>query len=153
MDVNLLKGDYVMSAKAASSPGRKKASNMFKEAKSFSSFSVNDLQKAKEFYGQTLGLDVKETPEGLELHTDDNIVFLYPKPNHTPASFTVLNFAVDDIDAAVDELNGLGVNLEHYNLPDIKTDERGIARGPHGPAAIAWFKDPAGNILSVLEER
>ena len=142
-----------MSAKAASSPGRKKASNMFKEAKSFSSFSVNDLQKAKEFYSQTLGLDVKETPEGLELDTDDNIVFLYPKPNHTPASFTVLNFAVDDIDAAVDELNGLGVNLEHYNLPDIKTDERGIARGPHGPAAIAWFKDPAGNILSVLEER
>ena len=142
-----------MSAKAASSPGRKKATNMFKEAKSFSSFSVNDLQKAKEFYSQTLGLDVNETPEGLELHTDDNIVFLYSKPNHTPASFTVLNFAVDDIDAAVDELNGLGVNLEHYNLPDIKTDERGIARGPHGPAAIAWFKDPAGNILSVLQER
>jgi predicted enzyme related to lactoylglutathione lyase len=153
MDLNLLKGDFVMSAKAASSPGRKKASNMFKEAKSFSSFSVNDLQKAKEFYSQTLGLDVKATPEGLELHTDDNTVFLYPKPNHTPASFTVLNFAVDDIDAAVDELNGLGVNLEHYNLPDIKTDERGIARGPHGPAAIAWFKDPAGNILSVLQER
>jgi catechol 2,3-dioxygenase-like lactoylglutathione lyase family enzyme len=142
-----------MSAKAASSPGRKKASNMFKEAKSFSSFSVNDLQKAKEFYSQTLGLDARETPEGLELHTEDNTVFLYPKPNHTPASFTVLNFHVDDIDAAVDELNGLGVNLEHYNLPDIKTDERGIARGPHGPAAIAWFKDPAGNILSVLEER
>jgi len=142
-----------MSAKAASSPGRKKASNIFKEAQSFSSFSVNDLQQAKEFYSQTLGLEVKETPEGLELHTDDNVVFLYPKPNHTPASFTVLNFAVDDIDAAVDELNGLGVNLEHYNLPDIKTDERGIARGPHGPAAIAWFKDPAGNILSVLQER
>ena len=142
-----------MSAKAASSPSRKKASNMFKEAKTFSSFSVNDLQKAKEFYSQTLGLDVKETPEGLELHTEDNSVFLYPKPNHTPASFTVLNFHVDDIDAAVDELKGLGVNLEHYNLPDIKTDERGIARGPHGPAAIAWFKDPAGNIISVLEER
>ena len=140
-----------MSAKAASSPGRKKASNIFKEAKSFSSFSVNDLQKAKEFYNQTLGLDVRETPEGLELHTDDNTVFLYPKPNHTPASFTVLNFAVDDIDAAVDELKGLGVNLEHYNLPDMKTDERGIARGPNGPT-IAWFKDPAGNILSVLEE-
>lgn len=141
-----------MSAKAASSPGRKKASNMFKEAKSFSSFSVNDLQKAKEFYSQTLGLDVRETPEGLELHTEDNTVFLYPKPNHTPASFTVLNFHVDDIDAAVDELNGLGVSLEHYNLPDIKTDERGIARDPKGPT-IAWFKDPAGNILSVLEER
>ena len=141
-----------MSAKAASSPGRKKASNIFKEAKSFSSFSVNDLKKAKEFYSQTLGLEVKESPEGLELHLEDNTVFLYTKPNHTPASFTVLNFAVDDIDAAVDELNGLGVNLEHYNLPDIKTDERGIARGPHGPT-IAWFKDPAGNILSVLEEK
>ena len=142
-----------MSAKAASSPGRKKASNLFKEARSFSSFSVNDLQRAKEFYSQTLGLDVSETPEGLELHTGNNTVFLYPKPNHTPASFTVLNFHVDDIDAAVDELNGLGVTLEHYELPDIKTDERGIARGPEGPAAIAWFKDPAGNILSVLQDR
>ncbi len=140
-----------MAAKAASSPGRKKASNIFKEADSFSSFSVNDLKKAKDFYGQLLGLDVKETEEGLELHTDDNTVFLYPKPNHTPASFTVLNFAVDDIEAAVDELNALGISLEHYNLPDIKTDERGIARGDRGPT-IAWFKDPAGNILSVLEE-
>lgn len=141
-----------MSTKAASAPGRKKTSNMFKEAESFSSFSVNDLQKAKEFYSQTLGLDVTETHEGLELHTDNNTVFLYPKPNHTPASFTVLNFHVDDIEAAVDELKGLGVTLEHYDLPDIKTNERGIARGPHGPA-IAWFKDPAGNILSVLEEQ
>ncbi|HYV10573.1 MAG TPA: VOC family protein [Pyrinomonadaceae bacterium] len=141
-----------MSAKAGTSPGRKKASNMFKEAKTFSSFSVNDLQKAKQFYGQTLGLDVSETPEGLEVHAGDNAVFLYSKPNHTPASFTVLNFAVDDIEAAVDELTGLDVKLEHYDLPDIKTDERGIARGPHGPT-IAWFKDPAGNILSVLEEK
>lgn len=145
------KGDLVMAAKAASSPGRKKASNMFKEAECFSSFSVNNLQKAKDFYGQTLGLDVKESEEGLELHTANNTVFLYPKPNHTPASFTVLNFAVDDIEAAVDELNAMGINLEHYNLPDIKTDERGIARGDRGPT-IAWFKDPAGNILSVMEE-
>ena len=141
-----------MTAKTAATPGRKKASSIFREAESFSSFSVNDLEKAKEFYGQTLGLDIKETPEGLELHTDNNTVFLYTKPNHTPASFTVLNFAVKDIEAAVDELNTLGINLEHYNLPDIKTDQRGIARGPHGPT-IAWFKDPAGNILSVLEER
>ena len=141
-----------MTAKAASSPIRKKASNMFKEAKSFCSFSVNDIQRAKEFYGQTLGLHLSESPEGLEIHTDDNIVFLYPKPNHTPASFTVLNFKVDDIEDAVDELKSLGVKLEHYDLPDIKTDERGIARGPKGPI-IAWFKDPAGNILSVLEER
>jgi catechol 2,3-dioxygenase-like lactoylglutathione lyase family enzyme len=140
-----------MSAKTAATPGRKKAS-IFREAESFSSFSVNDLQKAKEFYGQTLGLDIKETPEGLELHTDSNTVFLYLKPDHTPASFTVFNFAVDDIEAAVEELKTLGIKLEHYNLPDIKTDERGIARGPHGPT-IAWFKDPAGNILSVLEEK
>jgi len=125
---------------------------MFKEAKSFSSFSVNDLRRAREFYGETLGLEIKETPEGLELHTGNNAVFLYPKPNHTPASFTVLNFHVNDIEKAVDELKALGVKLEHYDLPDIKTDERGIARGPHGPI-IAWFKDPAGNILSVLEER
>jgi len=141
-----------MSAKTAATPGRKKTSSMFKEAKSFCSFSVNDLKKAKQFYGETLGLDVSETPEGLELRTGENTIFLYPKPNHTPASFTVLNFPVDDIEAAVAELNALGVNLEHYNLPDIKTDARGIARGPHGPT-IAWFKDPAGNILSVLEER
>ena len=125
---------------------------MFKEAKTFSSFSVNDLRRAKEFYGETLGLEIKETPEGLELHTGNNAVFLYPKPNHTPASFTVLNFHVNDIEEAVDELKKLGVKLEHYDMPDIKTDERGIARGPHGPI-IAWFKDPAGNILSVLEER
>ena len=142
-----------MSAKTASAPGRKKASDLFKEAKSFSSFSVNDVKKAKDFYSQTLGLDCSETPEGLELHTSDNTVFLYPKPNHTPASFTVLNFQVDDIEAAVDELTGLGVTFEHYDMPDIKTDRRGIARGPEGPAAIAWFKDPAGNILSVLEDR
>jgi catechol 2,3-dioxygenase-like lactoylglutathione lyase family enzyme len=141
-----------MTAKAAASPSRKKASSIFKEAEAFSSFSVNDLQKAKQFYGETLGLEVKETPEGLELHSGNNVVFLYPKPNHTPASFTVLNFHVEDIDEAVDELKELGVKLERYDLPDIKTDERGIARGPQGPI-IAWFKDPAGNILSVLEER
>ena len=141
-----------MSAKAGTSPGRKKTSDMFKEAKTFSSFSVNDLQKAKQFYSQTLGLDVKESSEGLELQTENNVVFLYPKPDHTPASFTVLNFHVNDIEAAVDELNTLGINLERYNLADIKTDQRGIARGPDGPM-IAWFKDPAGNILSVLEEQ
>lgn len=138
-----------MTAKAAATPSRRKVSNLFKAAKSFSSFSVNDLQQAKEFYGATLGLDVSETPEGLELHTGNNTVFLYPKPNHTAASFTVLNFQVKDIEEAVDELAALGVTLEHYNLPDIKTDNRGIFRGP-GPQ-IAWFKDPAGNILSVVQ--
>jgi catechol 2,3-dioxygenase-like lactoylglutathione lyase family enzyme len=140
-----------MTTKSAATPSRKKASNMFKAAQSFSSFSVNDLRKARDFYSQTLGLDVKETKEGLEVHTSKNTVFLYSKPNHTPASFTVLNFVVDDIEEAVDELERLGVSLEHYNLPDLKTDERGICRGP-GPQ-IAWFKDPAGNILSVLEEQ
>lgn len=139
-----------MTPKAAAT-SRREVSNMFKSAKSFSSFSVNDVQRAKEFYGDTLGLEVSETNEGLELHTSGNSVFLYPKSNHTPASFTVLNFHVDDIEKAVDELNALGVNLEHYNQPDLKTDQRGIFRGP-GPQ-IAWFKDPAGNILSVLQEK
>ena len=125
-------------------------SELFKEAKAFSSFSVNDLQKAKQFYGDTLGLKVSETPEGLQLNTGGTTVFLYAKPDHTPASFTVLNFHVNDIEAAVKELKALGIQLEQYNLPDLKTDESGIFRGP-GPQ-IAWFKDPAGNILSVLEE-
>jgi len=138
-------------ARAASTPGRKKASDIFQEAKSFSSFSVDDLKKAKDFYSETLGLEVKESAEGLELYCGDNTVFLYPKRDHLPASFTVLNFGVDDIEEAVGELNAMGINLEHYDLPGIKTDERGIARGGPGPK-IAWFKDPAGNILSVLEE-
>ena len=140
-----------MTTKAAATPSRKKVSNIFKAAKSFCSFSVNDLQKAKEFYGQTLGLDVTETPEGLDLSTGNNSVFLYPKENHTPASFTVLNFPVDDIDEAIEELTSMGVKLEHYNLPDIKTDTRGIFRGPGHQ--IAWFKDPAGNVLSIIEEQ
>ena len=140
-----------MSTKAAATPSRKKASNIFKAAESFCSFSVNDLQKAKEFYGQKLGLDVTETPEGLDLRVGNNSVFLYPKENHTPASFTVLNFPVNDIEEAIDELTSMGVTLEHYNLPDIKTDTRGIFRGPGHQ--IAWFKDPAGNILSVIEEQ
>ncbi len=138
-----------MTANAASKASRK-TTDIFKGAKAFSSFSVNDLKQAKQFYGDTLGLNVSETPEGLELNTGGTTIFLYPKPNHTPASFTVLNFHVNDIEAAVKELQNLGIKLEHYNLPDIKTDESGIFRGP-GPQ-IAWFKDPAGNILSVLEE-
>jgi len=140
-----------MTAKAASMPSRRKASNIFKTAKSFSSFSVNDLTKAKDFYGQMLGLDVSESPEGLELRTNNNTIFVYPKPNHTPASFTVLNFRVDDIEEAIEELALMGVKLEHYNLPDLKTDSRGIASNPGHQ--IAWFKDPAGNICSVIEEQ
>ncbi len=140
-----------MAAKTAPTRSRERASNIFKEASSFSSFSVNDLKEAKDFYRERLGLDVSETPEGLELRTGDNTLFLYPKPNHIPASFTVLNFQVDDIDEAVKQLAAMGVGLEHYNLPDIKTNERGIFAGPGHQ--IAWFKDPAGNILSVIEEQ
>jgi catechol 2,3-dioxygenase-like lactoylglutathione lyase family enzyme len=122
---------------------------MLRDNHSFSSFSVKDLQQAKEFYGEKLGLEVTMTPEGLDLRlAGGGHVFIYPKPNHEPASFTVLNFIVDDIDQTVDQLNKLGVRFEHYE-GDIKTDEKGIHRNA-GPK-IAWFKDPAGNILSVLQ--
>ena len=124
---------------------------MFKNTKAFSSFSVNDLQKAKEFYGNTLGLEVSETPEGLELHiAGGNNVFVYPKPNHTPATFTILNFRVNNIDEAVDQLTRAGIRFEHYE-GEMKTDSKGVFRGD-GPN-IAWFKDPAGNFLSVLEDK
>ena len=122
---------------------------MLQTKNAFSSFSVNDLKKAKDFYAQTLGLKVSESDMGLEIHPGDTAVFIYPKPNHTPASFTVLNFLVDDIDEAVDELTQKGVRFEHYE-GEIKTDRKGIHRDS-GPS-IAWFKDPAGNILSVLEK-
>jgi len=125
---------------------------MFKHTKAFSGFSVNDLQKAKEFYAATLGLDVVDSPMGLiELHIEgSNNIIIYPKPDHTPATFTILNFPVDNIDEAVDKLRSLGVKFEEYG-ENIQTDEKGICRNPKGPA-IAWFKDPAGNILSVLEK-
>jgi len=138
-----------MTAKTAATLARK-TSSIFKDAKTFSSFSVNDLEKAREFYGQTLGLKVSEPGEGLELNlANGHTVFLYPKPNHTPASFTVLNFPVKDIEEAVEELTTLGLHLEKYDLPDLKTDKKGVMRGPG--MQIAWFKDPAGNILSVIE--
>jgi catechol 2,3-dioxygenase-like lactoylglutathione lyase family enzyme len=125
---------------------------MFKDTKAFSSFSVDDLQKAKQFYGETLGLDVAERPEGLELHIAGSTpVFIYPSPNYTPPKHTVLNFPVEDIEAAVDELARRGVTMEQYDLPEIKTDAKGIFRGDEGPRAIAWFKDPADHVLSVLE--
>ena len=123
---------------------------MLKESKAFSGFSANDVPKAKDFYGQTLGLEVSEDHGLLTLHlAGGNKVLVYPKPNHVPATFTVLNFPVKNVDQAVDELKKRGVRFEIYNLPDLKTDEKGIMRGK-GPT-IAWFKDPAGNILSVLE--
>jgi predicted enzyme related to lactoylglutathione lyase len=125
---------------------------MFKVTKAFASFSVDDLKKAKLFYGETLGIQVSETKEGLELHTAGGAdVFIYPKSNHTAATFTVLNFPVDDIETANDELVKRGVKFEHYE-GDLKTDDKGIYRGNGGPN-VAWFKDPAGNILSILEEK
>jgi catechol 2,3-dioxygenase-like lactoylglutathione lyase family enzyme len=121
------------------------------DAKAFQSFSVDDLGKARSFYQDTLGLDVKESPEGLELEVGSGSkVFVYPKPDHEPATFTILNFAVDNVDEAVDRLKSTGIEFERYDLPNIKTDSRGIARDTGGPA-MAWFKDPAGNILSVCE--
>ena len=122
---------------------------MLQTRNAFSSFAVNDLKQAKTFYAQTLGLKVNESEMGLEIHPGDTDVFIYPKPNHTPASFTVLNFLVDDIDKAVDELKQKGVSFEQYE-GEIKTNEKGIHH--NGGPSIAWFKDPAGNILSVLEK-
>jgi predicted enzyme related to lactoylglutathione lyase len=123
---------------------------MLEESKAFSGFAASDINKAKRFYEQTLGLKVSEDHGLLTLHlADGNNVLIYPKPNHVPATFTVLNFPVADVDQAVDELTKRGVRFEVYDLPDIKTDKKGIMRGK-GPT-IAWFKDPAGNILSVLE--
>ncbi len=121
---------------------------MFKANEAFASYSVNDIQKAREFYSQKLGLNVSESKEGLDIHMGSEHLFIYPKPNHAPASFTVFNFVVDDIEKAVDELKHLGVRFEKYE-GEIKTDEKGIHH--NGGPMIAWFKDPAGNILSVLQ--
>jgi catechol 2,3-dioxygenase-like lactoylglutathione lyase family enzyme len=125
---------------------------MLQPDKAFSGFSVNDIQKAKEFYGKTLGMEVSDGPMGvLNLKIGNGAsVIVYPKPNHTPASFTILNFPVDNIDEAVEELKKKGVKFESYNTDSIKTDEKSIMRG-NGPN-IAWFKYPAGNILSVIEQ-
>jgi catechol 2,3-dioxygenase-like lactoylglutathione lyase family enzyme len=121
----------------------------FKNTKAFSSFSVKDLDEAKRFYGQTLGLEVSESDEGLILQTKGGIdVFIYPKPDHTPATFTVLNFVVDDVDRAVDELTKMGIRFQIYDKGELKTDDRGVFQGK---PKIAWFKDPAGNFLSILE--
>ena len=129
----------------------------FKNSKAFSSFSVDDLAKAKHFYGEILGLNVKETPEGLELHLAGGAmpVFIYPSNDYHAPEHTVLNFIVDDIDAAVADLKKRGISMEQYDMPDMKTDAQGVMRtkaGEPGPKSIAWFKDPAGHILSVLEQ-
>ncbi len=127
---------------------------MFKDAKAFSGFSVDDLGAAKKFYGETLGLAVEEDEMGLMLRLGGGgMVFVYAKPTHEPATYTMLNFEVDDVEKTVDDLTAKGVTFERY--PDMHQDDKGIARGiaaNMGPD-IAWFKDPAGNILSVLQSK
>jgi catechol 2,3-dioxygenase-like lactoylglutathione lyase family enzyme len=128
---------------------------MLKDSPAFSGFSVNDLQAAKRFYGETLGLEVVEESEAgyplLSLHLNGGgRVLIYPKPNHSAATFTVLNFPVADVEKTVDELTRKGVKFEQYSGP-IKTDAKGISRA--GDHAIAWFKDPAGNVLSVVQKK
>jgi catechol 2,3-dioxygenase-like lactoylglutathione lyase family enzyme len=124
---------------------------MLADSKAFSGFAVPDIEEARRFYGETLGLNVElmEGPGLLTLHlAGDRPVLIYPKPDFEPATYTILNFPVDDVDAAVDELTARGVQFERYDGFD--QDEKGIARG-NGPD-IAWFKDPAGNVLSVLKD-
>jgi catechol 2,3-dioxygenase-like lactoylglutathione lyase family enzyme len=126
---------------------------MLKYNKAFSSFSTNNLEESEKFYREILGLEVNKNSMGiLELSIEGNeSIIIYPKPNHVPATFTVLSFMVEDIEAAVDHLLAKGVIFEIYG-GDIQTDEKGISRSDKGPN-IAWFKDPAENILSVLEAR
>jgi catechol 2,3-dioxygenase-like lactoylglutathione lyase family enzyme len=120
---------------------------MFADTKAFSGFAVDDVEKARAFYGDTLGVRTSEEHGMLTLHlAGDRDVLVYPKPDHTPATYTILNFPVDDVDAAVDELTSRGVTFERYD--GMGQDAKGIMRG-QGPD-IAWFRDPAGNVLSVL---
>jgi predicted enzyme related to lactoylglutathione lyase len=123
---------------------------MFKDTNAFSGFSVDDIPRAKQFYGETLGLNVTEENGMLMLHlAGGGRVLVYPKENHEPATFTILNFPVPDVEETVDRLTEAGVKFERYG-GDLPTDEKGIMRG-NGPT-IAWFTDPAGNILSVLDQ-
>ncbi|HTI59338.1 VOC family protein [Mucilaginibacter sp.] len=127
---------------------------MLKDSKAFSSFSVDDIEKAKDFYQNTLGLEVKTINVGidmLQIHTTgNNPIMVYPKDDHKPATFTVLNFPVDDLEKAVDELIARGVTFEQYDWGDMKTDEKGIMRGNGYGPDIAWLSDPAGNIIGVM---
>jgi predicted enzyme related to lactoylglutathione lyase len=129
---------------------------MLNSSQAFSSFSIDDLDRAREFYGQTLGVGVEEIPEMggfLELRLAGGTkVTLYVKGDHQPATFTVLNFPVKNVEETVAELERRGVRFEIYDSPDLKTDEHGILRGDGKGPTIAWFKDPAGNVISVLEE-
>jgi predicted enzyme related to lactoylglutathione lyase len=128
---------------------------MLKNSKAFSGFSVDDTGKAQHFYSELLGLEVTQDNDMggiLTLHTaGDHKVVVYPKPNHQPATFTVLNFPVNNIVETVRELKARGVKFESYDMEYLKTEEDNICRGDGGPL-IAWFKDPAGNILSVIEQ-
>lgn len=124
---------------------------MFQQTKAFSGFSVDDVPRAQEFYGETLGLRVSEENGILTLHlAGGGEVIVYPKPDHTPAAFTILNFPVADIDGAVAALAERGVSFEHYAGTEMATDDSGVFRG--GGPLIAWFTDPAGNVLSVLQD-
>ncbi|MBL0744606.1 VOC family protein [Chryseolinea lacunae] len=126
---------------------------MLKTNKAFSSFSVNDLAQAKDFYNNVLHLDVQDKNGWLELRVSgDTRILVYPKPNHTPASFTVLNFPVDDIVRSVADMKQEGVAFERYDDPGFKTDEDNIARHDGGPH-MAWFTDPAGNIMSLMQDK
>jgi len=123
---------------------------VFTNTQAYSGFAVDDVQRAREFYGDTLGLRTSESYGLLILHlAGDRDTLVYPKPDHEPATYTILNFPVDDIDQAVDALGARGVDFQRYD--DAEQDEKAIARG-EGPY-IAWFKDPAGNLLSVLQEK
>jgi catechol 2,3-dioxygenase-like lactoylglutathione lyase family enzyme len=123
---------------------------MFGDTKAFSGFAVDDIERAKEFYGETLGIEVTEQNGMLTLLlAGDRPTLIYPRPNHVPAEYTILNFPVDDIEATVAELASRGVTFERYEGTPMETDENGIFRG--GGPLIAWFKDPAANVLSVIE--
>ena len=123
---------------------------MFRDTKAFSGFSVDDVAAARAFYADTLGLDATEDNGMLTLRIAGGTnVLVYPKDNHEPATYTVLNFPVDDIEAAVDQLLARGVTFERYEGTPLETDAKGIFRG--GGPLIAWFTDPAGNVLSVIE--
>lgn len=128
----------------------KTPTRVLKDSRIFSTFAVRDTDLAKRFYGESLGLDVRDGQMlGLfEIHQGDQTVVVYPKPDHKAAEFTVLNFVVDDVERAVDELSSAGIRFEHYDQDQMKTDAKGIVRG-QGPD-IAWFKDPFGNILSII---
>ena len=132
---------------------------MFKNTKAFSSFSVDDSEKARQFYGDTLGMNIR-LEEGMEefgvlqlsIAGSEQDILIYPKNDHQPATFTILNFPVDDIEEAIDKLRNKGVTFEFLDNPDMPQDEKGIFRIEKPKIAQAWFKDPAGNVLSVLQE-